>query len=134
MTRSFSTREVACSLCVLKMSAPSEHVLHAGDAPAKQVDATAGEDLPLHTYFLDHEATGPNGWPTIVIPSVADPGLAPPGQHVLHATMAAPLAEWRSVVRGTDAYQALKTQKGAMLHDLVRKVCSHCTNALLSCC
>jgi phytoene dehydrogenase-like protein len=76
----------------------------------------------MHTYFLESEHNGANGWPTIVIPSVPDPSLAPSGHHVLHATMAAPYRPWEGLDRGSDAYEERKRMGGEVLMGLVRQV------------
>ena len=76
----------------------------------------------MHTYFLESTLTGSNGWPTIVIPSVPDPTLAPDGCHVLHATMTEPYAPWAALPRGGPEYERLKAERGAVLMGLVRQV------------
>ena len=76
----------------------------------------------MHTYFLESDRNGANGWPTIVIPSVPDPSLAPAGKHVLHATMAAPIREWLHLERGSEEYEGLKRSRGEVLMDFVRQV------------
>lgn len=76
----------------------------------------------MHTYFLESEHNGANGWPTIVIPSVPDPALAPAGMHVLHATMAAPIREWLHLERSSAEYAKLKRDRGEILMQYVRQV------------
>lgn len=82
----------------------------------------AGEDLPFHTYFLESEHTGSNGWPTIVIPSTAATGLAPPGHHVLHATMSEPFAPWEGLSRTSAEYRQRKAERAEVLWGFVRQV------------
>jgi hypothetical protein len=93
----------------------------------------------MHTYFLESSYNGANGWPTIVIPSVPDPSLAPCGHHVLHATMASSYREWANLKRGSDEYEELKRVKGEVLMDLVRQVCllswpAPCVQVQAQCC
>lgn len=76
----------------------------------------------MHTYFLESEHSGDNGWPTIVIPSTLDPSLAPPGHHALHATITEPYAPWRALPRASPAYNALKRERAHVLWDLVRRI------------
>ena len=78
----------------------------------------------MHTYFLESEHTGPNGWPTIVMPSVPDPDLAPPGHHVLHATMTESYDLWENLERTSPEYAALKEERSEILMGLVRQVCA----------
>lgn len=85
----------------------------------------------MHTYFLESEHTGSNGWPTIVMPSVPDPSLAPPGHHVLHATMAEPWERWAALRRGSPEYAAAKEERSAILMDLARQVCAFMLRCLL---
>jgi phytoene dehydrogenase-like protein len=84
--------------------------------------ARAGEDLPLHTYFLDSELCGGNGWPTLVIPSVADANLAPKGHHTLHATMTEPYGPWAELSRASEEYQRRKAQRAEQLMELIRQI------------
>lgn len=81
-----------------------------------------GEDLPVHTYFLESEHCGSNGWPTIVIPSATAPGLAPRGHHVLHATITEDFEPWKALARGSREYNARKEQRAEILWDFVRQV------------
>lgn len=80
----------------------------------------------MHTYFLESPLTGSNGWPTIVVPSVPDPSLAPEGCHVLHATMTEPYAPWAALPRGGPEYERLKAERGDVLMGLVRQVRCAC--------
>eukprot|EP00892_Ulva_mutabilis_P005480 jgi/Ulvmu1/3303/UM153_0015.1 len=84
--------------------------------------AREGEDLPFHTYFLESPHTGRNGWPTIVIPSTAASGLAPPGHHVLHATMSEPYDPWEGLSRTSPEYRRLKEERAATLWGFVRQI------------
>jgi phytoene dehydrogenase-like protein len=77
----------------------------------------------VHTYFLESVHCGSNGWPTIVIPSVVAPALAPEGHHVLHATITEDFEPWKTLSRGSREYNARKEQRAEILWDFVRKVC-----------
>lgn len=77
----------------------------------------------MHTYFLESKDCGSNGWPTIVIPSVTAPGLAPEGHHVLHATFAEDFEPWMSLARGSREYNTRKEERAELLWSYVRKVC-----------
>jgi hypothetical protein len=93
-----------------------------GSVACGSVRSIAGEDLPVHTYFLESEHSGSNGWPTVVVPSVVAPSLAPPGHHVLHATITEPFAPWIPLDRSSRAYRARKEERAAILWDMVRQV------------
>jgi phytoene dehydrogenase-like protein len=61
----------------------------------------------------------------VSIPSVVDPGLAPPGKHCLHAYT--PATEpwegvWAGVQRGTPEYAALKEERSQVLWRAVERV------------
>merc|ERR1711871_685921 len=49
----------------------------------------------------------------ISIPTAVEPGLAPPGKHVVHAYYAAnePYDDWAQLKRGSPQYEALKAER-----------------------
>ena len=82
-------------------------------------DATGLEDLPIHTVWVDDWERGIDAERNAVvvsIPSVLDPGMAPPGRHVLHAYTPAsePWELWADLDRNSAAYQRLKQERCAV--------------------
>ncbi len=74
--------------------------------------------LPCHAIVVNHWGlTDPQNVVLISIPSVLDPGLAPPGHHVIHAYTPAtePYELWQSLDRRGKAYQAFKQERSEVL-------------------
>lgn len=100
---------------------PSFMHLHLG------FDACGLESLGLHHIVVDSwdvGVTAPQNVVLISIPSVIDPGLAPPGKHVLHAYYPAtePWEFWAGLKRGSDAYRRQKNERAAPLWRAVERV------------
>ena len=79
-------------------------------------DASGLDDLPIHTVWVDDWQRGiaaERNAVVLSVPSVLDPAMAPPGQHVLHGYTPAsePWSLWADLTRGSEAYQALKTER-----------------------
>ena len=91
-------------------------------------DASGLDDLPIHTVWVDDWERGiaaDRNAVVLSVPSVLDPGMAPPGRHVLHAYTPAsePWEFWRDLERGSDAYNARKQDRcGVFWSVLERKI------------
>lgn len=68
--------------------------------------------------------TAPQNVVLISIPSLLDPSLAPPGQHVLHAYTPGtePYELWAGMDRRSSAYQQQKQERAAVLWQAVKRV------------
>lgn len=79
------------------------------------------DDLTIH-HVVVHEAqqdiTVPGNTCMISIPSVLDPGLAPPGHHVVHAYTLEPWSNWQDGVANQDR----KQQRAAPLYKALERV------------
>jgi len=114
----------------------------AGSAAARALSAAAAATPPLASFMHYHcgfdadglegldmhhlavaswDAAGgvaaPQNVSLVSIASVADPSLAPPGRHCLHAYYPAsePWEIWEGVARGSAAYEELKAERSAPL-------------------
>jgi hypothetical protein len=90
------------------------------------IDATGldAKSLEMHHISLDEwDVTAPQNLVLVCIASIADPSLAPPGCHVIHAYTPAtePWEVWKDVQPGTPEYEALKEQRSQVLWRAVEK-------------
>eukprot|EP00611_Tribonema_gayanum_P028003 TRINITY_DN7073_c0_g1_i1.p1 TRINITY_DN7073_c0_g1~~TRINITY_DN7073_c0_g1_i1.p1 ORF type:complete len:240 (+),score=22.65 TRINITY_DN7073_c0_g1_i1:341-1060(+) len=62
--------------------------------------------------------------PAVSIPTVLDPGLAPPGKHAVHAYMAGnePYSLWEGLERGSREYEELKEQRTQVLWNALERI------------
>jgi len=89
--------------------------------------ALRGEDLqhlPVHHVWVGDWQRGIAADRNMVVlsmPSLLDPHLAPPGQHVLHGYTPAnePWHLWEHLQRGTPEYKALKAERCAVFHQVL---------------
>ena len=91
------------------------------------IDATdLPDDLVIHHTSIEDWSLGvdaPQNLCLVSIPSVLDPGMAPPGKHVIHAYTpgSEPYEVWEGVERGTPEYEALKKERAEVLFRAVEK-------------
>ncbi|KAK9814184.1 hypothetical protein WJX72_001911 [[Myrmecia] bisecta] len=100
---------------------PSFMHLHLG------FDGTGLDDLEMHHIVVnswDEGVTAPGAVVLISIASVADPSLAPPGHHTLHAYLpASELFElWQGLERGSAEYLQLKEERSQVLWQAVERI------------
>lgn len=93
---------------------PSFMHLHVG------FDAAGLDDLELHHIIINSWDKGVDAEQNVVlvsIASVADPSMAPPGKHCLHAYLPAtePYSIWEGLDRRSPEYAALKEERSAVL-------------------
>lgn len=89
--------------------------------------ALRGEDLqhlPVHHVWVGDWQRGIAADRNMVVlsmPSLLDPHLAPPGQHVLHGYTPAnePWHLWEHLQRGTPEYKALKAERCGVFHQVL---------------
>jgi len=85
------------------------------------IDGTGLDDLAVHhvvVHSRDRDLTAPGNTGMISIPSVLDPALAPPGQHVVHAYTLEPWEGWQR-----DAtYEQRKQERAEPLYRALEKV------------
>mmetsp|Transcript_24771 Transcript_24771/g.54085 ORF Transcript_24771/g.54085 Transcript_24771/m.54085 type:complete len:291 (-) Transcript_24771:113-985(-) len=90
-----------------------------------------GDDLPpdlgIHySVILDsfEEILLERNMVIISIPTLLDPSLAPPGQHTLHAYLAAdePFEPWENLDRRSEEYKKLKEERAEVLWTAVEKI------------
>ncbi|KIY99785.1 Carotenoid isomerase 1 [Monoraphidium neglectum] len=90
-------------------------------------DATGLEGLELHHIIVDSWERGIDAEQNVVlvsIASVADPSLAPPGKHCLHAYLPAtePYSLWEGLDRKSPEYKALKEERSQVLWRAVERI------------
>jgi phytoene dehydrogenase-like protein len=92
------------------------------------IDATGLDPKELQIHHIsvedwDRGVTSPQNLVLVSIPSVLDPGMAPPGCHVIHAYTPGtePSALWAGLEVGSDAYRQLKEERAAVLWRAVEK-------------
>ena len=74
------------------------------------------DDLGIHHLVVNSWEGGvdaPRNVVNVSIPTAVEPGLAPPGKHVVHAYYAAnePFTDWEGLKRGSPQYEALKAER-----------------------
>ena len=79
-------------------------------------DASGLDDLPIHTVWVgdwERGITAERNAVVVSIPSVLDPGMAPAGQHVLHAYTPAnePWELWSGLDRSTPDYERQRADR-----------------------
>ena len=79
-------------------------------------DAAGLDDLPIHTVWVgdwERGITAERNAVVVSVPSVLDPGMAPPGQHVLHAYTPAnePWEHWSGLDRSTPDYDRQRADR-----------------------
>lgn len=82
-------------------------------------DASGLPPLPLHQVWVgdwERSINAEQNTAVFSIPSVLDPGMAPPGHHVLHAYTPAcePWERWDGLERGSAEYRRTKSQRCAL--------------------
>ena len=92
------------------------------------IDATGLDPAALQIHHIsvedwDRGVTSPQNLVLVSIPSVLDPGMAPPGCHVIHAYTPGtePWAPWADLKPGSAEYLALKEERSAVLWRAVEK-------------
>ena len=92
------------------------------------IDATGLDPAALQIHHISVEdwgigVTAPQNLVLVSIPSVLDPGMAPPGCHVIHAYTPGtePWSVWADVKPGSAEYDALKEARSAVLWRAVEK-------------
>lgn len=89
-------------------------------------DAAGLDPLPLHQVWVgdwDRPIDAEQNTAVISIPSVLDPGMAPPGHHVLHAYTPAsePWEPWSALKRGSADYDCLKQDRCQLFWTLLER-------------
>jgi len=89
--------------------------------------ADAGDDLPIHHVWVGDWQRGIGAERNMVVlsmPSRLDPHLAPAGHQLLHGYTPAnePWALWRDLRPGSAAYEALKQERCAIFHTVLRQI------------
>ncbi|QNI84727.1 carotenoid isomerase protein family [Synechococcus sp. PROS-7-1] len=91
-------------------------------------DAAGLDDLPIHTVWVgdwERGITAERNAVVVSVPSVLDPGMAPAGQHVLHAYTPAnePWEHWSGLNRSTPDYDRQRTDRcGVFWHVLEQRI------------
>lgn len=89
-------------------------------------EAAGLADLPVHTVWVGDWQRGITAERNVVvlsIPSVLDPAMAPPGQHVLHGYTPAsePWEPWQELEPGSAAYRRLRAEHCAIFREVLRQ-------------
>ena len=89
-------------------------------------DAAGLSDLPVHTVWVGDWQRGIAAERNVVVlsvPSVLDPAMAPPGQHVLHGYTPAnePWEPWQALEPGSAAYRSLRAERCAIFREVLRQ-------------
>ena len=89
-------------------------------------DGRGLENLPIHTIWVNKWERGITAERNIAvfsIPSVLDPGMAPPGKHVLHAYTPAnePWEIWKNLKTNSTSYKKLKEKRCSLLLNSLRE-------------
>jgi len=104
---------------------PSFVHLHLG-VDCRGMDAAVLAAVPLNSMSIrswERPLLGEQNVAAVVVASVADPSLAPPGHHVVHAYAPAtePYGLYEGMDRRSAAYKALKAERVAFLYDAVER-------------
>ncbi|KAG5185959.1 amine oxidase [Tribonema minus] len=93
------------------------------------IDAAGLEELKLNIHYTvintwDEPIDAPLNMVIVSIPTVLDPGLAPPGKHAVHAYMAGnePYSLWEGLQRGSKEYEELKEQRTQVLWNALERI------------
>ena len=91
------------------------------------IDATGLDDLACHYIVVNDWGQGidaPQNLVLISIPSVLDPGLAPPGKHTVHVYTPGnePYAPWAGLDRHSPDYAALKQERAEVMWRALERV------------
>lgn len=101
--------------------------IHAG-IDATGLPSVASADFPaqwavVNSWDVEEGVEAPRNVVLVSMPSLIDPGLAPPGKHVIHAYTPAtePYEWWEGLQRGSAEYKAKKAEAAAFLWDAIEK-------------